>query len=93
MSTYKPDRRGLEQFSRSSPGLQGAVRARTETGVRMAQADAPRDSGEYAAGIVSQYGETRMAGMTRFTGYIVATAPHSAAVEYPTVGTTGVSTC
>lgn len=83
MATYKPDRQGLEKYSRHAPKLQGAIRSRTETGVRMAKSDAPRDSGEYASGIVAQYGEERFSGMTRFAGYIVATAPHSAAVEYP----------
>lgn len=83
MSRYVPDRRGLEQFSKSSPGLQRAVRQRTETGVGMAKADAPRDTGEYARGIEGQYGESRIAGMTRFSGWIVATSEHSAAVEYP----------
>lgn len=45
---YRPDNRGMRQIANSGAMSDAMVKA-AETGMRWAQAEAPRDSGEYAS--------------------------------------------
>lgn len=66
----------------SGPQVARAVRAEAEKVAARARVGAPVDSGEYAAGIVVT---TEARGGTKHdrpVAHVVATAPHSAAVEF-----------
>lgn len=79
-STYRPDHAGTRRLM-TGPAMQAMLQARAEKGAAEARATAPRQSGDYAAGI--EVDSTARGGprRDRAEARIVATVPHSVSVE------------
>ncbi|MEU3624850.1 hypothetical protein BS329_18050 [Amycolatopsis coloradensis] len=78
---FVPDHRGLAQLLRGTE-VHGLIMDRARGGAQFAETIAPRRTGEYAAGIQAEDGGLGGRRLDRPVGLIVATAPHSAAVEW-----------
>ncbi|WP_394360731.1 hypothetical protein [Amycolatopsis sp. SB7-3] len=78
---FVPDHRGLAQLLRGAE-VHGLIMDRARGGAQFAETIAPRRTGEYAAGIQAEDGGLGGRRRDRPVGLIVATAPHSAAVEW-----------
>jgi hypothetical protein len=78
---FVPDHRGLAQMLRGAE-VHDLVMDRARAGAQFAESIAPRRTGEYAAGIHAEEGGLGGPRYNRPVGLIVATAPHSAAVEW-----------
>ncbi|MGW5741580.1 hypothetical protein [Amycolatopsis sp. NPDC003861] len=78
---FVPDHQGLAQLLRGAE-VHDLVMDRARDGAQFAQTIAPRRTGEYAAGIQAEDGGLGGPRHDRPVGLIVATAPHSAAVEW-----------
>jgi hypothetical protein len=89
---FVPDHRGLGQLLRGAE-VHDLVMDRARAGAQFAQTIAPRRTGEYAAGIHAEDGGLGGPRHDRPLGLIVATAPHSAAVEWATITRSTRTTC
>ncbi|AXB41297.1 MULTISPECIES: hypothetical protein [Amycolatopsis] len=78
---FVPDHKGLAALLRG-PEVHDLIMDRARGGAEFAQRIAPRQTGEYAAGIRAEDGGLGGRRHDRPVGLIVATAPHSAAVEW-----------
>jgi HK97 gp10 family phage protein len=80
---FRPNRKGIGQMLRS-PQMEAAMRARAQRIKEKAQADAPVDSGTYAASF--EVDSTREGGVhgDRAEARVINTAPHAVAVEFGT---------
>jgi hypothetical protein len=78
---FTPDHVGIGELLRG-PEMREMIMDRTRGGAAFAQHIAPVRTGEYAAGIVAEDGGLGGRNHDRPMGLIVATAPHSAAVEW-----------
>lgn len=78
MATVKfvPNPAGFRELL-TSPGVSGDLKSRADRVAAQATSTAPRDSGEYAAGIEVVMENHR----DRVVAHVVATAPHSMRVE------------
>lgn len=83
MSTveFQLDHQGIAAYLRS-PEVRELVVAAAERGAEFARRIAPHETGEYAEGIHAGDGGLGGRRHDRHVGLIVATAPHSAAVEF-----------
>lgn len=83
MASYKPDRRGMRELGMSAV-VGDAMVAAAEKGRAWAEANAPRDSGEYA-GSFEVARATVQAGWSnedRAGAVLYNTAPHGGVVEW-----------
>ncbi|MFD6068617.1 MULTISPECIES: hypothetical protein [Amycolatopsis] len=78
---FVPDHRGLAHLLRGAE-MHDLIMDRARGGAQFAEAIAPRRTGEYATGIRAEDGGLGGRRRDRPVGLIVATAPHSAAVEW-----------
>lgn len=82
MATYKPDHKGMKELA-NSRDMSKAMQQVAEVGKQWAEGQAPRDSGEYAAGFrvapTTVRGGRR--GEDRAGARLANDAPHAAAVE------------
>lgn len=78
---FVPDHRGLAELLRGAE-VHELVMDRARGGAQFAQTIAPRRTGEYAAGIQAEDGGLGGRRRDRPVGVVIATAPHSAAVEW-----------
>lgn len=78
---FIPDHEGLAALLRG-PEVHQLVMDKARGGAAYAQSIAPVRTGEYAASIVAEDGGLGGHNRDRAMGLIIATAPHSAAVEW-----------
>ncbi|MFE0021909.1 hypothetical protein [Amycolatopsis sp. NPDC059021] len=78
---FVPDHEGMAALL-LGPEVHELVMGRARGGAQFAQGIAPHRTGEYAAGIRAEDGGLGGRRHDRPVGLIVATAPHSAAVEW-----------